>query len=156
MTWIPGGEFHMGSDRHYPEEAPVHRVTVSGFWIDIAPVTNRGFARFVGDTGWVTTAERPADPALYPGALPDRLAPASVVFVPPERRQPIRSFADWWAYVLGADWRHPYGPDSDVAGLENHPVVHVSFEDVQAYAAWAGAALPTEAEWEFAAPAQAA
>lgn len=149
MVRIEGGEFSMGSDGHYPEERPVRRAAVEGFWIDAHPVTNRQFARFVDATGWITTAERPVDPDLFPGADPQLLEPASVVFMPPSA-PPVRE-GSWWRYVQGADWRHPTGPHSSLEGLEDHPVVHVAWEDVSAYAAWAGLELPSEAEWEFAA-----
>ena len=151
MAWIPGGTFLMGSDRHYPEEAPAHRVRVDGFWIDVTTVTNADFARFVADTGYVTFAERPARPEDYPGAAPEMLLPASAVFMAPPAAVDRGDAYQWWAYVRGANWRHPYGPDSSIIGLESHPVVHVAYEDAEAYAAWAGKALPTEAEFEFAA-----
>ena len=108
-VWIPDGSFMMGSDRHYPEEAPAHRVSVDGFWIERYPVTNARFARFVAETGYVTDAERPADPSLYPGALPDLLVPSSVVFVKPRQRVDLRNHFNWWFYVAGANWRHPAG-----------------------------------------------
>ena len=151
MLWIPGGVFQMGSDRHCAEEAPVRRATVDGFWMDAAPVTNRQFERFVHETSWITTAEQPADPSDHPGVTPEGLVPASLVFLPPKERRPLRGLDDCWSYVPGADWRHPGGPQSSLLGLEDHPVVHVSWFDVSAYAAWAGLDLPTEAEWEFAA-----
>jgi formylglycine-generating enzyme len=151
MAWIPGGTFTMGSDRHYAEEAPAHRVTVDGFWMDIEPVTNGKFSRFVEATGYVTLAERPANPADYPGAVPELLAPSSVVFVKPPYRVDMGNPYNWWRYVPGADWRHPRGPDTSIDGLEAHPVVHVAYEDVEAYIRWAEKELPTEAEWEFAA-----
>jgi formylglycine-generating enzyme required for sulfatase activity len=151
MVWIPGGTFMMGSDRHYPEEAPAHRVTVDGFWMDIEPVTNAAFSRFVEATKYVTVAERPANPADYPGAKPELLAPSSVVFAKPNQRVDMRNPYNWWTYVPGADWRHPRGPQTSITGLEPHPVVHVAYEDVVAYCKWAKKELPTEAEWEFAA-----
>src|SRR6058998_822506 len=151
MVWIRGGTFMMGSDRHYAEEAPAHRVTVDGFWIDIEPVTNAKFGQFVDATGYVTLAERPANPADYPDAQPELLAPSSVVFVKPRCRVDMRNPYDWWMYIPGADWRHPRGPETSIEGLEEHPVVHVAYEDVEAYAIWTAKELPTEAEWEFAA-----
>jgi formylglycine-generating enzyme required for sulfatase activity len=149
MAWIPGGVFRMGSDHHYPEEAPAHRVAVDGFWMDRHAVTNAEFQRFVTATGHVTLAERPADAALYPGAEPEMLEPASVVFVQPRHRVDLGNHYNWWSYVKGADWRHPSGPAS--AAPAGHPVVQIAYEDALAYAAWAGKELPTEAEWEFAA-----
>jgi sulfatase modifying factor 1 len=151
MEWVPGGTFRMGSDRHYAEEAPSHDATVGAFWIDRHPVTNEEFARFVGATGYLTVAERAPDPAAYPDALPGMLVPGSVVFRKPRLRVGLGDHFAWWAYVPGAGWRHPTGPESALGGLERHPVVHVAYEDAEAYAAWAGKALPTEAEWERAA-----
>ena len=151
MIWIPGGAFRMGSDDHYPEEAPAHRVTVSGFWIDRTQVTNAAFRRFIKATGHVTVAERAPDPALYPGAKPEMLVPGSVVFRQPPGRVPMGSHYVWWDWLPGADWRHPEGPGSTLDGRERHPVVHVAWEDVAAYATWAAKEIPTEAEWEFAA-----
>ena len=151
MVRIPGGTFRMGSDRHYPEEAPVHRVTVDGFWIDRTPVTNRQFAAFVHATGYVTFAETPPDPRDYPGALPEMLYAGSLVFTPPLRVANLRDWGQWWSFLKAADWRHPYGPGSSLDGLDDHPVVHVAFADAQAYAQWVGKELPTEGEWELAA-----
>ena len=141
----------MGSDRHYPEEAPVRRVAVDGFWMDESPVTNRQFRRFVQATGYRTLAEIPPNPRDYPGALPHMLFAGSVVFVPPRGPVDLRHHGRWWTFLRGADWRHPYGPGSSLRGLDDHPVVHVAFQDAKTYAVWAGRALPTEAEWEFAA-----
>ena len=151
MVWIPGGTFRMGSDRHYPEEAPVHAVSVDGFWMDTYTVTNAEFARFVAATNYVTLAERPPDPALYPGAKPEMLMPASVVFQQPSKPVDLSNHFNWWGYVAGADWRHPEGPASTIAGRDRYPVVQIGYEDAEAYATWAGKELPTEAEWEFAA-----
>jgi sulfatase modifying factor 1 len=151
MVWIPGGTFRMGSDDHYPEEAPAHRVKVDGFWIDRAPVTNRQFARFVMATGHKTFAEIPPDPKDYPGALPHMLYAGSLVFVHPPSTFDMRDWSQWWTFMKGADWRHPCGPKSNIDGLDDHPVVHVSYSDALLYAQWAGKDLATEAEWELAA-----
>ena len=151
MVWIPGATFVMGSDRHYPEEGPAHKVTVDGFWIDACPVTNREFARFSRKTGYVTVAERPPDPADYPGARPSLLVPFSSVFVAPEHPVSLADPYRWWRLVRGADWRHPLGPGSSVRSLPDHPVVHVTWADALAYASWAGKQIPAEAEWELAA-----
>jgi sulfatase modifying factor 1 len=150
-VWIPGGAYLMGSDTHYPEEKPAHKVSVPGFWMNRHTVTNREFARFIEATGHVTAAEKPADPAQYPGAKPELLAPSSVVFRKTSGPVDLRNPYLWWTYVPGADWRHPQGPDSSLDGLEDHPVVHVDFADAETYALWAGMELPTEAEWERAA-----
>jgi len=151
MAWIPGGMFRMGSDRHYPEEAPAHRVEVSGFWIDRKPVTNSDFRKFVRATGYVTFAEIAPRAKDYPGALPHMLKAGSLVFTPPQYRVDLRNCGEWWSFTFGAHWRRPYGPRSSIAALDQHPVVHIAYRDAEAYAAWAGKELPTEAEWEFAA-----
>jgi formylglycine-generating enzyme len=151
MVWIPGGEFQMGSDKHYPEERPVHRIVVDGFWIDQYPVTNERFRGFVERTGHVTFAEVPPRAEDYPGALPDMLYAGSLVFIKPPGPVDLRGPASWWHWVRGADWQHPRGADSSLADLERHPVVHVAFSDAEAYARWEGKELPTEAEWEWAA-----
>ena len=127
MMWVPGGTFLMGSDRHYPEEAPAHRVSVDGFWMDRTPVTNCQFRRFVEDTGYTTSAEIAPDPAQYPGALPEMLQPASVVFVRTTGPVDLLNHFAWWRFIPGADWRHPQGPGSSIEGLDEHPVVHVAF-----------------------------
>ena len=151
MVFIPGGTFRMGSDKHYPEEAPAHRVTVDGFWIDRTPVTNRQFKEFVKATGHVTFAEIPPDPKNYPGALPHMLYAGSLVFTPPGHPVDLKNWGEWWRFLKGANWRRPYGPKSNINAKDNHPVVHVAYADALAYATWAGKELPTEAEWEFAA-----
>jgi formylglycine-generating enzyme required for sulfatase activity len=151
MIRIDEGAFAMGSGDYYPEERPVRRVAVDGFWIDPHQVTNADFARFVGETGWLTEAERAPDPALYPGAAPEILVPGSLVFQPTAGPVDLRDYHQWWNWTPGAEWRHPTGPDSSLDGLDDHPVVHVAYEDVMAYCAWAGTSLPSEAEWEYAA-----
>ena len=151
MVWIPGGSFLMGSDQHYPEEAPAHRVELAGFWIDRAPVTNAQFLKFVKATSYRTLAESFADSALYPDADAAQLQPASIVFVPPAGPVGQANHYSWWQYVPGASWRHPEGPGSSIKGRGQHPVVHVAHADAVAYASWIGKQLPTEQEWERAA-----
>ncbi|MDH4279081.1 MAG: formylglycine-generating enzyme family protein [Acidimicrobiia bacterium] len=151
MVAIPGGTFTMGSDRHYPEEAPAHKVRVDGFSMSPVPVTNRQYADFVAATDYRTVAERPLDPADFPGAPPENLVPGSLVFTMTPGPVDLRHLSQWWTWTPGACWRHPEGPGSTVDGRLDHPVVHIAFEDAEAYAYWAGQELPTEAEWEFAA-----
>lgn len=148
---VPAQVFMMGSDVHYPEEAPTHRVRLDAFAIETHQVTNRRYAAFVRDTGYVTVAERPLDPAEYPGAPAANLQPGSLVFTGTPGPVDLRHLSQWWAWTPGASWRHPEGPGSSLAGRAEHPVVHVALEDAEAYAAWAGRSLPTEAEWEAAA-----
>ena len=163
MAWIPGGEFSMGAVDPLGQDAnvvgmqatedsrPIHRVRVSGFWMDRTEVTNRQFAAFVKATGYVTVAERTPRAKDFPGVPPDDLVAGSVVFTPPDHAVPLDTHFRWWSYVHGASWRHPQGPASDLNGRDEFPVVHVAYEDAEAYAKWAGKRLPTEAEWEFAA-----
>jgi formylglycine-generating enzyme required for sulfatase activity len=151
MVRVAGGTFAMGSDAFYPEERPVHQVEVDGFWIDEHPVTVGEFRRFVKATGYVTLAERTPEASAYPDADPDLLVPGSLVFDPPDHPVDLRVPSNWWSYRPGAQWRHPEGPGSTLHGRERHPVTHVAPEDAEAYAAWVGKTLPSEAEWEFAA-----
>ncbi len=151
LVWIPGGTFRMGSEDHYPEEAPVHSVTVDGFWVSRYTVTNEEFVRFVEETGYLTVAERPLDPADFPGAPAENLVPGSLVFTGTPGPVDLRHLNQWWAWTPGACWRHPEGRRSTLDGRGEHPVVHIAFEDAEAYASWAARELPTEAEWELAA-----
>jgi len=161
MVWIPGGEFLMGStgETRQKNETPAHQVRVDDFFMDETEVTNAQFRAFVDATGYITTAEKPVDweelkkqlPAGTPKPPDDQLLPGSLVFLPPSTPVPLSEMSRWWKWTRGACWKHPEGPGSDLTGREDHPVVHVSWEDARAFAQWAGKRLPTEAEWEFAA-----
>ncbi len=151
MVRVPAGTYRMGSDHFYPEESPRRTVSVDSFLMDRYAVTNGAFDRFVRQTGYITVAERKPDPKDYPDAAPEMLVAGSAVFQPLPDDRGIAGPIDWWTYILGANWRHPLGPESSIESLRDHPVVHVCYEDAEAYAKWAGRSLPTEAEWEWAA-----
>ena len=151
MRWIPGGTFAMGSEHFYPEERPVHHATVDGFWMDETSVTAGQFRRFVRETTYVTLAERPLESSLYPDADPELLVPGSLVFCPTSGPVDLNDYRNWWEYMPGASWRRPGGKGTTINGRDLHPVVHIAYEDAEAYAAWAGKDLPSEAEWEYAA-----
>lgn len=151
LVWIPAQNPVLGSDAHYPEEAPAREVAVDGFWIQRHQVTNADYAEFVAATGYVTVAERPVNPADFPGAPPENLVPGSMVFRRTAGPVDLRHINLWWAWTPGACWNHPRGPRSSLMHRDDHPVVHIAYEDAEAYARWAGLELPTEAEWETAA-----
>ncbi len=150
MVWVAGGRFMMG-DTLYPEEGPLREQEVQGFWMDRTEVTNAEFAAFIAATGYVTAAERPVDTARHPNLPPDMQKPGAVVFRMPNDIDGSGDISQWWQYVPGANWRHPGGPDSSIEGREDFPVTAIAYEDALAYAAWKGRALPSEAQWEWAA-----
>src|SRR4051794_17090741 len=152
MVWIEGGTFQMGTDDPmFPDARPLHKISVNGFYMDEHEVTNAEFAKFVNATGYLTIAEETLDPKDYPGVPPESLVPGSGVFTPPAQKVSLDDALQWWKYVPGANWRHPFGPASSIDNKPNDPVVHISYNDAVAYANWAGKRLPTEAEWEYAA-----
>jgi sulfatase modifying factor 1 len=151
MRWLPGGRFRMGSNDFYPEERPVRTAKVKPFWIDEAPVTNAQFKRFVAETAHVTLAEIAPDPADYPGLSGDMARAGSLVFRKTAGPVDMHDVTNWWKFEFGADWRRPLGPGSSIDGLDDHPVVHVAYQDAEAYSRWAGKEIPTEIEWEYAA-----
>ena len=152
MVWIPAGEYWMGSQSEdFVDALPVHRVAVDGFWMDRTTVTNAQFARFVAETHYVTIAERPLNPNEFPGVPKDKLKPGGAVFTPPAHEVSLEDPSQWWSYVPGANWRHPEGPASNIAGRDSFPVVQIAWEDAQAFAKWVHKRLPTEAEFEYAA-----
>ncbi len=148
---LPGGSYRMGSIDFYPEEAPVHTVSVAPFAIERHPVTNAQFAEFVSSTGYSTVAERPLDPAAFPSVPADELVSGALVFRQTSGPVNLRDWRQWWEWVPGACWRHPHGPGSSIDDRPDHPVVQVAYPDAAAYAAWAGRRLPSEAQWEYAA-----
>jgi sulfatase modifying factor 1 len=160
MVWVPGGEFTMGTDdpESYQYERPSHRVRIDGFWMDATEVTNQQFRTFVEATGYKTTAEKKPEweelkkqlPEGTPKPADDVFQPGSLTFTPPAYAVSLDDYTQWWSWSKGTDWKHPEGPNSNLASKDNYPVVHVSFDDAVAYAKWAGKRLPTEAEWEFA------
>ena len=152
MVWIQGGTFQMGTnDPAFTDAQPMHKVTLKGFYMDEHEVTNAEYERFVKATNYKTVAERKLNPKDYPGVPPESLVPGSGVFSPPGQKVSLDDPLQWWKYIPGASWQHPFGANSSVDGKPNDPVVHISYEDAVAYAKWAGKRLPTEAEWEYAA-----